>query len=152
LLNRQGRPVVSCRGGTSNGSFRLRAWLRRSVTSTAAGSAIKGAEDDPRGQRVLDGSSGVGAAGCDVFAASNKVSAGMGVPTKIKTRPLSMQPPRLAAIAHGKLSSHVCPKSAPPERKTVQPSGQFVQPVQTTTRPGLAFAAPVGVVSLLVRS
>lgn len=75
----------------------------------------------------------------------------MGFPTKTKTRPLNMQPPRLAAIAHGKLSSHVCPKSAASERNVVQPHGQFVQPVQTTTRPRSAFAAFAGAVSLLMR-
>ena len=107
---------------------------------------------DPRGQRVLDGSTGVGAACWEPFAGSNKVSGEMGFLTKTKTRPLNMQPPRPAAIAHGKLSSHVCPKSAALEREFVQPPGQFVQPVQTTTRSGSAFAALAGAVSLLMRS
>ncbi len=117
------------------------------------GSAIKRVEGPPRGQRVLDGSAGVGASSCSEFAVKpNKASGEMSFPERMKTCPLSMQPPRLAAIAHGKLSSHVCPKSAPSERKSVQPQGQFVQPVQTTTtRSGSAFAALAGAVSLLMR-
>ena len=72
------------------------------------------------------------------FALRNSVSAEMGFLTKYKTRPLNMQPPRLAAIAHGKLSTHVCPKSAASEHEVVQSYSQFVQPVQTTTtRPGV---------------
>jgi hypothetical protein len=47
-----------------------------------------------------------------------------------------MQPPRPTAIAHGKLSSHVCPKSAEPERHPFSRKASSFQPVQTTTRSG----------------
>ena len=60
-----------------------------------------------------------------------------------------MQPPRLAAITYGKLSSHVCPKSAASERKSFSRHASSFSPSKLPTRSGLAFPAIICAVLLL---
>ena len=80
-----------------------------------------GAENSPRGQRVLDGLAAVGAErrALIVAASNNKASGEMEVPANFNMRSYNMKPPRLTAIARGKLSTHVCPKSAASEPKSL---------------------------------
>jgi hypothetical protein len=96
-------------------------------------------EKRPRGQRVLDGLSGVRAGGRSK-AASNTASFENGVWSNMTLIPLGIQPPPLTAIAHGKLSFHMCFKFSRRRLKfkIIQSLRRALQPVHS--KPPTCFA------------